>query len=58
MREMATTETKTTSPALVAAAWIVVSIPLTWGIYNTALSAVKLFTHLHEPAATAPQKPA
>jgi hypothetical protein len=55
---MATTETKTTSPALVAAAWIVVSIPLSWGIYNTALNAVKLFTHLHEPAATQPQKPA
>jgi len=53
---MATTETKSTSPALVAAAWIVVSIPLGWGIYNTALSAVKLFTHL-QPAATQPQKP-
>jgi hypothetical protein len=55
---MAQTETKTTSSALVAAAWIVVCIPLSWGIYNTALNAVKLFTHLHEPAATQPQKPA
>jgi hypothetical protein len=42
----------------VAAAWIVVSIPLSWGIYNTALSAVKLFTHLHEPTSTQQQKPA
>jgi hypothetical protein len=44
-------ETKT-SPGLVAAAWIVVSLPLAWGIYNTALSAAKLFTHLqtHPPA--------
>jgi hypothetical protein len=35
-----------TSAGLIAAAWIVVSIPLTWGIYNTALGAAKLFTHL------------
>lgn len=34
-----------TPPSLVAAAWIVVSIPLAWGVYNTALSAAKLFTH-------------
>jgi hypothetical protein len=46
------TETKKTSPVLVAAAWIVVFIPLSWGIYNTALGAAKLFTHLHEPAQT------
>jgi hypothetical protein len=38
---------KNTSASLIAAAWIVVSIPLTWGIYNTALGAAKLFTHLH-----------
>lgn len=42
---------KTTSPALVAAAWLLVSLPLAWGIYNTALNAAKLFTHLHQPAA-------
>jgi hypothetical protein len=36
-----------TPPGLVAAAWIVVSIPLAWGVYNTALGAAKLFTHLH-----------
>ncbi|HZD77573.1 MAG TPA: hypothetical protein VE218_11245 [Acidobacteriaceae bacterium] len=37
---------KKTSAGLIAAAWIVVSIPLTWGIYNTALGAARLFTHL------------
>lgn len=36
-----------TSPGLIAAAWLVVSLPLAWGIYNTALNAAKLFTHLH-----------
>jgi hypothetical protein len=35
---------KKTSPALIAAAWAVVSIPLVWGIYNTGLNAAKLFT--------------
>jgi hypothetical protein len=29
---------------LIAAAWFIVSLPLAWGIYNTALSAAKLFT--------------
>lgn len=43
---------KKTSPALVAAAWIFVSIPLGWGIYNTARSAARLFTHLQQPSAT------
>jgi hypothetical protein len=47
-----TTETKQSSqsrtPAsLIAAAWIVVCIPLAWGVYNTAVGAAKLFTHLH-----------
>ena len=36
--------TKRTSPALIAVAWAVVSIPLVWGIYNTSLNAAKLFT--------------
>ncbi len=48
---MAEPRTKT-SPALVAIAWAVVSIPLLWGIYNTALNASKLFTT--GPTATAP----
>lgn len=44
-----------TSPALIAAAWLLVSIPLTWGIYNTARNAAKLFT---EPPAAAHTPPA
>lgn len=32
------------SPLLVVVAWAVVSIPLAWGVYNTALNAAKLFT--------------
>ncbi len=46
-----------TSSGLVAAAWIVVSLPLAWGIYNTALGAAKLFTHLNQPAATQTKAP-
>jgi len=36
-------ETRTTSPLLIIAAWLVVSIPAAWGVYNTALNAKKLF---------------
>jgi hypothetical protein len=32
-----------TSPALVAAAWIAVGIPLAWGVYRTLLSVAKFF---------------
>jgi hypothetical protein len=47
-----TSETKASSQSKtptsqIAAAWIVVAIPLAWGVYNTALGAAKLFTHLH-----------
>jgi hypothetical protein len=38
-----TTAVKTSSPASIAIAWLVVVIPATWGIYNTALGAAKLF---------------
>jgi len=41
---------KKTPAGLIAAAWIVVALPLAWGIYNTGLGAAKLFTHLHQPA--------
>jgi hypothetical protein len=51
------TTDKKTSAGLVAAAWIFVSIPLGWGIYNTVLSAAKLFTHLRQPAATQTKTP-
>jgi hypothetical protein len=35
--------TTESSPAMIAAAWLLVSVPLAWGIYNTLLNAVKLF---------------
>jgi hypothetical protein len=44
---------KKSSPLLVAVAWAVVSIPLAWGVYNTALNAAKLFNGPTPPAATA-----
>jgi hypothetical protein len=45
-------ETKTSSPLLVAGAWILVAVPLSWGVYKSALNAAKLFTAV--PVATAP----
>jgi hypothetical protein len=36
-------DTSTSSPALIAAAWLVVAVPLAWGIYFTLLNAIKLF---------------
>jgi hypothetical protein len=33
-----------TSPALVALAWLMVGLPLTYGVYQTLLKASKLFT--------------
>jgi hypothetical protein len=51
-----------TLPGLIAAAWIVVSFPLAWGVYNTGLNAAKLFTAQPNaapataaPAATTPR---
>jgi hypothetical protein len=32
-----------TSTALVLGAWLLVSIPAAWGVYNTLLNAMKLF---------------
>ena len=39
---MVTNENKT-SPWLILAAWLVVSIPASWGVYYTLLNALKLF---------------
>jgi hypothetical protein len=47
--------TKKSSPVLVAVAWAVVSIPLAWGVYNTALNAAKLFTGTSSSHAIAPK---
>jgi len=38
-----TSEAKTTSWVLVAIAWLLVGIPLAWGIYRTLRSAIVLF---------------
>jgi hypothetical protein len=35
--------TKKSSPALILLAWLIVCIPLAWGVYNTFLSSLKLF---------------
>jgi hypothetical protein len=32
-----------TSPILILAAWLVVSIPAAWGVYYTLMNALKLF---------------
>ncbi len=42
--------TRQTSPLLIAAAWIVVILPASWGLRYTVQNALKLFT---APAATA-----
>lgn len=49
------TEAKGSSPALIAAAWIIVGVPLAWGVYKSAMNAAKLFQP--QPAATAPAMP-
>jgi hypothetical protein len=49
-------ETRTTSPLLIATAWLIVSIPAAWGVYNTVLNAKKLFL-APPPAATVGQPP-
>lgn len=35
--------TKKSSAALVLFAWLLVGVPLGWGVYNTLLSSMKLF---------------
>jgi hypothetical protein len=44
-----------TSPLLLAAAWIVVAIPLAWGVYQTVVKSMPLF---ESSAAGAPARPA
>lgn len=36
-------QTSKSSAATIAAAWLVVCVPLAWGIYYTLLNAIKLF---------------
>jgi len=39
-----TTQAVHTNPGLLAASWLVVGVPLVYGIYQTLLKASKLFT--------------
>lgn len=48
-------EVRKSSPVVVAIAWIIVGVPLAWGVYKSALNAVKLFQP--QPAVTAPAAP-
>ena len=48
-------DVRKSSSALIAIAWIVVGVPLGWGVYKSAMNAVKLFQP--QPAATAPVSP-
>jgi hypothetical protein len=43
-----------TSPLVIFAAWLAVSLPAAWGVYNTALNAAKLFSVSTPSAATVP----
>jgi hypothetical protein len=53
--------TKTSSAAAIFLAWVLVGVPLTWGVYNTLLNSMKLFQAPPAapgaaPASTAPTK--
>jgi hypothetical protein len=49
-------EERKTSPLLLAAAWTVVAIPLTWGVYQTVIKSLPLFRA--SAGAEAPVRPA
>jgi hypothetical protein len=46
------TAVKKSSATAILLAWLVVSVPLGWGVYNTVRNAMKLFQPA--PAVTAP----
>jgi hypothetical protein len=39
---------------LILVAWLIVGIPLGWGVYNTVLSSMKLFQATATPTAAPP----
>ena len=43
--------TKKSSGALILFAWLIVGVPLGWGVYNTVLSSMKLFQTPPVPSA-------
>ena len=50
------TEEKKSSAALVLLAWIVVGLPLGWGVYNTVRNSMKLLQRPLPPAHAAVAK--
>ena len=52
--------TKKSSPVMILAAWVLVGVPLAWGVYNTLLNSMKLFqaqgNTIVVPAKGAPSK--
>jgi hypothetical protein len=44
-------DTKKSSAAMILLAWVLVGVPLTWGVYNTLLNSMKLFQAPAAPAA-------
>jgi hypothetical protein len=36
-------DAKKSSGAMILLAWVLVGVPLTWGVYNTLLNSMKLF---------------
>jgi hypothetical protein len=47
---------KKSSGAIILLAWLLVGVPLGWGVYNTVLNSLKLFQA--PPVPTAPVTPA
>jgi hypothetical protein len=48
---------KNSSGAVILLAWLLVGVPLGWGVYNTVLNSMKLFQAPPTPAApVAPAK--
>ena len=45
-------DSKKSSAALILFAWVLVSVPLGWGVYNTLLNSMRLFQA--PPAVAAP----
>jgi hypothetical protein len=50
------TTTKTSSPVLIAAAWLIVLIPTAWGLNYTVRNAVKIFDRAPAATTTTPPK--
>lgn len=47
-------DTAPTSSGMVLLAWLIVSLPLCWGVYRSALNVVKLFQPAPVAAANTP----